>query len=207
MRLQAEVLRWNQDLQGRTVGDSTDELLVTPPIVDIKPGATQMFRVMLRGARRGAEELAYRLILEDVGEPVAGADSSAPVVINFRMRYDLPVFVAPAVPQQSAIRWKPCPADALVIAPVLPGTLQAARESEFCVRISNAGNQRVKVQSLTVVGDGWQHSVPFKEGINVLSGAEREWRIALKADHNGAIRNMQVSTARGETIDAQAGGF
>jgi len=207
MRLQAEVLRWSQDLQGRTVNDSTDDLLVTPPIADLKPGVTQMFRLMLRGPRPAQEELAYRLILEDVGEPVPGSDGAPAMAINFRMRYDLPVFIAPAESLQTALRWKFCPNDALSKLPALHGKPPAGGDSEVCVRVNNAGNRRVKVQNLTLAGNGWQHSVPFKEGINVLSGAEREWRIPLQAGQTGALQSVQVFTARGETIDAQAGGF
>ena len=52
MRLQAEVLRWQQDARGESVSQPSNDLLVTPPIADIRPGEKQMFRIALRGVRQ-----------------------------------------------------------------------------------------------------------------------------------------------------------
>ena len=194
MRLQADVQRWTQNLAGEAITAETSELLVTPPIAQLQPGQKQIFRLALRGQRSATEELAYRLILEDISDTVASAQIATNMNVNFRMRYDLPVMLAPVNAVSNLLQWKTCAPDALA-------------NRVACFRMLNAGNRRVKVQNLTIAGDGWQHSVPFKEGINVLSGAEREWHIALPAGQTGALRSVQVSTARGETIDAQAGGF
>lgn len=51
MRLQAELLRWTQDVQGQAVTEPGDDLLVTPPIADLRPGGKQVFRIALRGPR------------------------------------------------------------------------------------------------------------------------------------------------------------
>lgn len=74
MRLQADLLRWEQDVLGEAVTEPSDDLLVTPPIAELRPGGKQVFRVALRGARPAPEELAYRLILEDVAESPAATD-------------------------------------------------------------------------------------------------------------------------------------
>ncbi|MFZ3141440.1 molecular chaperone [Polaromonas sp.] len=210
MRLQANLLRWEQDVQGKAVTEPSDDLLVTPPIADLRPGDKQVFRVTLRGVRPAPEELAYRLILEDVAELTAAADSAPGMNIKFRMRYDLPVLVAPIGPLVNTLRWKPCPPEAALAsanvasAPAKPTT---ARSPEACVRLLNAGNRRVKVQTLTLTGDNWQQALPLKDGVNVLAGAEREWRVPLQAGQTGALRGAQVNTARGETLQAEAGGF
>jgi fimbrial chaperone protein len=200
MRLQAELLRWKQDVQGLAVTDPSDELLVTPPIADIQPGGKQVFRIALRGPRPAPEELAYRLILENVAEPTPAADSTPGMHIKFRMRYDLPVLVAPTGPVANALHWKPCTLEAAPAASARPS-------AEACVRLLNAGNRRVKVQALTLVGDGWQQVLSLKDGVNVLAGAEREWRVPLQAGQSGALRGAQVRTAGGETLQAQTGGF
>lgn len=201
MRLQAELMRWEQNLQGDDLVSPGNELLVTPPIADLQPGDTQLFRVAFRGARSAPEEIAYRLILEDIAEPSKAVLENTPpgaVAINFRMRYDLPVMVAPTGKISNALRWKPCPVEPLASRPAA---------AEACIRLNNVGNRRVKVQTLTLVGDNWQQSLNFKEGINVLVGAEREWRMPLQPGQTGALRGLQVQTARGETLQAEAGGF
>ncbi|MDB5907733.1 MAG: pilus assembly protein chaperone PapD-like protein [Massilia sp.] len=207
MRLQADLLRWKQDVQGQAVTEPSDDLVVTPPIAELRPGGQQVFRVALRGVRPAPEELAYRLILEDVAEPSAAADSAPGMVIKFRMRYDLPVLVAPAGPVANALRWKPCATEGAPSALALPVAPPAIPHAEACVRLLNAGNRRVKVQKLTLAGDGWQQALSLKEGENVLAGAEREWRVPLAKGQAGPLRSVQVLTARGETLQAEAGDF
>jgi fimbrial chaperone protein len=194
MRLQAELLRWRQDVHGASVTTPSDDLLVSPPIADLQPGDKQMFRLALRGARTAPEELTYRLILENIAEPEVAPNSTPGMNIKFRMRYDLPVLLAPAGPVVNALRWKPCEPD------VAPSTATA------CVRLFNAGNRRVKVQTLTLMGDHWQQALSLKDGKNVLAGSEREWHVPLQAGQAGALQGVQVSTARGETLQAEAGG-
>lgn len=203
MRLQAEVLRWHQDLAGQAVTEETDELLVTPPLAELQPGQRQVFRLALRGVRPAPEELAYRLILEDISESPTSAELAPGMMINFRVRHDLPVVVAPAGTVLTLLRWKPCPPET-ASTPIQPS---AARGAETCIRLLNAGNRRVKVHTLTMAGDNWQQVLTLKEGVNVLSGAEREWRVALQAGHTGPLRGVQLTTARNETLQAQAGGF
>ena len=85
----------------------------------------------------------------------------------------------------------------------MPNATQAAH----CIHLLNAGNRRVKVQSLTIFGDGWQQPVAFGDGENILAGAEREWRIPLKAGQTGHFLSVQVQTARGETLQLEPGEF
>lgn len=204
MRLQAEILRWRQDVQGASVTAPSDDLLVSPPIADLQPGDKQVFRVALRGPRPSPEELAYRLILENVAKPVAAAAASSPgMIIKFRMRYDLPVLVAPASPVVNALRWKPCEPNAAStrVKPVAPRTV------DVCLRMLNAGNRRVKVQTLTLAGDGWSQALTLKDGETLLAGTEREWRVPMAANQTRALRGVQVLTASGETLQAEAGVF
>ena len=197
MRLQADVLVWRQNVKGENVYEDTAELLVTPPIAEIKPGQKQVFRLALRGPRAAQEELAYRLILEDISAAMDSAQVAPNMKIDFRMRYDLPVLLAPLSPVANRIMWKPCKADSVT----------NATPAAACIHLFNAGNRRVKVQSLTIVGDGWQQPLAFGDGENILAGAEREWRIPLKAGQTGRFRSAQVQTARGETLQLEPGEF
>lgn len=197
MRLQAEVLVWRQTVKGENVYDDTTELLVTPPIAEIKPGQNQVFRLALRGPRAAQEELAYRLVLEDISAAMGSAQAAPNMKIDFRMRYDLPVLLAPLSPVANRMMWKPCKAD----------TVPSATQAAACIHLLNAGNRRVKVQSLTIIGDGWQQPLAFGDGENILAGAEREWRIPLKAGQTGRFLSVQVQTARGETLQLEPGEF
>lgn len=198
MRLQAQVLRWEQDPHGADVSQPSNDLLVTPPIADVRPGEKQLFRIALRGARQGPAELAYRLILEDVASAAPGNSGANSMSIQFRMRYDLPVLIAPSSPVVNALQWQLCQPAALPGESIAPGA---------CVRILNAGNRRVKVKTLTLVGDGWQQAWADKDGINILAGAQREWHVPLEAGKSGPPRGVQIFTARGETLQAEGAAF
>lgn len=187
---QTEALVWKQ-VNGIDQNDPTDELLVVPPIVEVPARASQIFRVMLRSRAPAPVERTYRVMLEDITEEQAA--SSGQTSVTFKLTHNLPVLIAASGKVVNALRWKPC-------APTV-------RTAEACVRLLNAGNRRVKVQSLTLTGDGWQQALALKDGVNVLTGSEREWRVPLPAGQTGAMRGVQVLTARGETLQAEAGGF
>ncbi len=154
---------------------------------------------MLRAPTRAPEERTYRLILEDTSDDL---NPSGQTSVAFKFTHNLPVMVAPSARAFSAVRWKPCtPTPSLLAEKPLQ-----IRSTEACVRLLNAGNRRVKIQTLTLTGDGWQQALPLKEGVNVLAGAEREWRVPLPAGA-GALRTVQVQTARGEALAAEPGGF
>ena len=189
---QTDVLVWLQ-AEGIDRFEPTNDLLVVPPIVEVAPNASQVFRVMMRSPAPSGVERTYRLLLEDITEglaPVAGQAS-----ISFKLSHSLPVMVAPAGKVLNAIRWKPCTAE--------PATRPAAAR----IRLLNAGNRRVKFETITIAGDGWQQVLSLKTGENVLAGAQREWVVPLAAGQAGTPRGVQVKTAQGEMLQAETGGF
>jgi fimbrial chaperone protein len=192
MRLQAQLLRWRQDLHGAAVTQPSEELIVTPRIAELQPGQQQVWRIALRGSLPAEIERAYRLVLEDVAQP-SSVDLQGGAAVNFRMAYDLPVMVAPRGPVVTALNWRSCPAST---APSVSRSL--------CLRIVNAGNRRVKVQAITLSGNGWQQTLRLPQAEALLAGDEREWRIP--ADATGDLQNVQVRTIGGELLNTTAGG-
>jgi fimbrial chaperone protein len=192
-RIQAQVFRWTQGRGGEDLEEPSNDLLVTPVIAEIKPGQKQMFRVALRGPRPAPGELAYRLLLDNIAEPeevqVAGQAAAA---VKLHMRYDLPVLFAPVVPIMERVQWQSCPGQAVA--------------AEACVRLSNVGNRRIKIKTLTLSGDGWTQDLTLKEGVNVLAGSEREWHIPLADGHAGPVRAVNLLTAQSKALQAEPGG-
>jgi fimbrial chaperone protein len=192
LTFQTDTLVWQQT-DGVDKFEPTDELMVVPPIVEVPPNASQIFRVMLRSPASLPVERTYRLMLEDITEELAPVSGQAS--ISFKLSHSLPVMVAPAGKVLNAIRWKPCTTQIAVGAAVA------------CVRFFNAGNRRVKFETITVAGDGWQQVLTLKTGENVLAGSQREWVVPLARGQSGTLRGVQVKTARGETLQAESEGF
>ncbi|MGR8979209.1 MAG: fimbrial biogenesis chaperone [Gammaproteobacteria bacterium] len=152
---QAETLAWSQQ-GGADRYEPTEDLLVAPPIAEIPPQSSQIFRVAMRRPLSDTVEQAYRLVLEDVSEDL----SPQPGVVSIRFNHNLPVFVTPAGKAQDALRWSRCAADA----------------GKECVRLDNDGSRHIRFAELTVAGEGWQKKL---HGGTVLAGAWKEWRFDL----------------------------
>ena len=197
---QTDTLVWRQ-VNGVDKFDPTDELLVVPPIVKIAPHSSQVFRVTLRQPSPSPIERTYRVVLEDVSESQRATNTNGGASVGFKFAHNLPVMIAPAGKINNAARWAACAPKAAAAAERAPSSPEA------CIRLLNAGNRRFKVRNLTVTGDDWKQDFPVKDGANILAGAEREWRIPLQAGQTGALRSVQVQTARGETLQAEAGSF
>jgi fimbrial chaperone protein len=182
MRLQAQLLRWQQGPDGQPVTQPSDDLVVSPRIAEVRPGQRQVFRLAWRGTPP-PRELGYRLVFEDVAED-APADAATAAAIRFRMRYDLAVLVQPAGKPLLALRWRDC---------------EAAGASTGCVRLVNVGTRRVKVETITAAGSGWEERLSPKNGASLLAGSEREWRLPMPA--GARPTRLAVRTAGGETLD------
>ena len=178
MTFQAETLSWQQTGNEDRYAQ-TQELLVAPTIVRIAPGATQIFRVTLRGPASTEAERAYRLVLEDVTaetSPQAG-------VVKFRFRHNLPLFATPRQPAVVSSQWRRC----------------AAPADKACVQLENRGNRRVRLSGVAVEGPGWRQEI--EGGTTVLAGASRQWLFDLKAGQPAALRVIATSDI-GELLPA-----
>lgn len=193
--LQSDVFAWRQ-VDGVDRDEETDEVMVVPPIVEVPAKSSQIFRVMLRVPTPSPVERTYHLSLEDISEVQA---SDGPATLNFKINHLLPILVAPTGKVLTAMRWKPC-------APKAPSATPPAAATA-CVHLLNAGNRRVKVQALTLAGDGWEQALMLETGSNLLVGGTREWHVPLAEGRRGEFRGVQVKTARGETLQVESGEF
>ena len=66
--IQADARHWRQQ-DGEDLLTPTRELLVTPPIVTIAPGAEQVLRVALRRPLDPRQEMNYRIFLQEIAPP------------------------------------------------------------------------------------------------------------------------------------------
>jgi fimbrial chaperone protein len=93
MRYQVSALAWTE-AAGEAKLEPTQELAAFPPLFQIAAGKEQKIRV---GATvpTGAVERAWRLFIEEL----PSEDRGRRALVQFRTRFALPVFQAPALPQ------------------------------------------------------------------------------------------------------------
>jgi fimbrial chaperone protein len=195
--LQAASLLWQQ-VNGRDETTPSDDLLVVPAIAKVAPNASQVFRVALRRPVPAGLERSYRLLLEDISEDQkAAAEGAAGSGISIRLSHSLPVMVAPSGKVVNAVHHVPCATPA--------ASQSAASPAQACVRLVNNGNRRIKIDALTVAGEGWEQRIPISPAVNVLAGAAREWRLPLESPRDTALSDVKVHLSHGPTLSAEPG--
>jgi fimbrial chaperone protein len=92
--IQVRAFDWSQkDDQDQLTASNV--VVVSPPLVTIAPGSTQVVRLILRKSAVGSEN-TYRIILDQIPGP------GEPGVVQMVLRFSIPVFVSPetkALPQ------------------------------------------------------------------------------------------------------------
>lgn len=178
--LQTQILSWHQ-VDGHDVRAESDDLIVSPAIVSIPAGATQLFRVTSR-VSMGASEQSYRLALQDITSEVAPAAGKKPTV-HFRITNNLPVFYAPAAQEAAAPSWSRC----------------AAPIGQVCVRLDNKGNRRIRVSGARFVAGTAESPLNLMD--TVLAGAWKQWTFKSVPGAVGATE-LRYRTEAGEaTVD------
>ena len=100
MVVQLQAMRWSA-VDHRDHYEATQELLVTPPIVTIAPGRSQVVRLGIVGTPPTGREDAYRMFIEEVPPPPQAGNQT----LQVSLRIGVPVFVQPPQSVQPALNW------------------------------------------------------------------------------------------------------
>lgn len=169
---QARVFRWTQ-ADGQDILEPTTDLAISPPMLELPPGGTQLLRVIRLGPPPESEA-SYRVIVDEL--PLQGQPAGEGAALRFVLRYSVPVFLAPA--------------GDIATAPVLHAQVIAdADPGDRHFRLDNLGNGRAQVADLAYrSADG--ERIPVAAGLSgyVLPGQHRQWALPP------ALANMSGGT-------------
>ena len=181
--MQLNVTAWSQTATGDEYQPTT-EVLVTPPIFSIAPGATQIVRVGLRRQPDARRELAYRLFLQEV--PPADKESAIKVVL----RFGIPIFLAPAGPAPL---------------PLLEWHIVAASGGALRIEALNRGDAHVQMAGFAVsAGAGRAPLGEYRGTDYLLPEQTRQWTVKIdQAQPPGTLLNIIGRTDAG-AFHAQA---
>src|SRR3954470_12925572 len=121
--VRVETFGWSQP-EGRDVYTATGDVIVSPAIFTIAPGAVQLVRVGLRA--RNAK--AYRVVFEEIPRPHSTGS------IQVALRLNLPLYLAPAAGAKPALSW----------------TLRRGPSGDMVVEGRNAGAAQAQILGLEV---------------------------------------------------------
>lgn len=100
---EVNAVAWSQSDKEREIYAETDELLAVPPLFTLEPGQTQVVRIGLMRRADESTELAYRVFFTELAPPET--DDEPFTGVNMRLRFGVPVFVAPLAPVETNIEF------------------------------------------------------------------------------------------------------
>ena len=165
LRMQVRPMRWKMAPDGTWQLTPSDDLIVTPELLEVAPGKSVQMRVgSLHDA--GASEVSYRLLIDELPN-LDGAASTARPEIKVRTRVSLPIFLEPSDPTRT---------------PVLRSA--SLRHRVLTLRLGNDGTQRLDAQGIKLsILDRAGHVVGSHDQVAnyVLAGATESVTTTLPA--------------------------
>ena len=159
---QVRVFAWEQR-DGDEVLAPTQELVASPPIVEIAANSRQTIRLVRAQGGPVAQEKTYRVLIDEVGRD----DDPGRSGVDIRLRYSVPVFVLPAgAPGKEILDW------------------QVFREQgAWMLRIKNSGNVHAQIGAMTFTNQAGKVFVISKGLFGyVLAARMRVWRLPVAGE-------------------------
>jgi fimbrial chaperone protein len=159
---QVRVYLWEQK-DGDDVLTPTQDVVASPPIIEIGPKSSQIIRLVRRSEQLPSSELCYRILIDEIPRANDGPASG----VDIRLRYSVPMFVLPADER---------------IAPNLAWSV-FRKDGSWMLRVRNSGTQRAQIGALEMSNAAGRQFV-IAQGLfgYVLAGRLREWKLPVPAD-------------------------
>lgn len=170
---QLRVFRWTQ-IGGVERLEPTDEVVASPPMATLAPGAEQTVRLIRTGNSRARGEEAFRLVVDEVPNPSTPRSGAVAIVV----RHSLPVFFRQASSDQPVLNWT-----------------MDQKNGRDGLTVRNSGQRRVRIAALSL-RDGNGQTVQVAAGLAgyVLAGS------TMRFDLPAATRKLSRT---GLTVSAQ----
>jgi len=168
LHAQARVYEWTQR-DGADHLEPSRALVVSPPMLELAPGARQLVRVIRVGAAPSGAEAAYRVIVDELPLDAPAAATPAPAgggtQLKFVLRYSIPVFATAA--GQSAFD--------------LHASL-LRHDGATALSLRNDGGTHAQLADLALVSPG--RRTELVQGLvgYVLAGSTMQWTLPSPAD-------------------------
>lgn len=97
LSFQLQAMDWSQDNDGKDLYSESRDLIFFPKLMSVEPGQEAIVRIGFK-TNAASVEKTYRLFIEELPGVVKKVEGSS-AQINFLVRFGLPIFAAPALPQ------------------------------------------------------------------------------------------------------------
>lgn len=184
---QVQAYQWDQ-VEGEDRLEESRELLISPPIFSIEPGAKQTVRVAVRRAFPVDQEASYRVILREL--PNTDNDGGQ-LALQMALAISIPVFLKPDDKDTHAdMQWQ--------------ASIDEATQS-LLLTAENRGGKHQKVTRLTLTdGEDEPLGTPKQQLVYLLPGTTRQWYFPMESMvglEPGATINIRAVSGR-QNFDA-----
>jgi fimbrial chaperone protein len=169
--LQVQPMAWSQ-AGGDELLDETREILATPAVFTLEPGASQLLRVAMLREVDPERELSYRVIVQEVPPDEESGITGARIAL----RMSLPIFVLPAQPAEPDLSWS------AVISPDRKASLVA----------TNSGNAHVQIGQITL-NETAGVTLANPAMAYLLPGQSRSWELEGALDAGSQLEISGIS--------------
>jgi fimbrial chaperone protein len=153
--MQVSLNKWTLQ-KGQYQYEETQDLVITPATFRLAPGGKQIVRVGLRNQKNLNEEIAYRMLVEEVPKPSSVSYPQMQLVV----RHDLPVFVAPNE-----------------VKAVLDISLDCKSNSPN-LRVTNIGNIHSQIKQISIKDSAKKQELgKWSSAEYLLVGAQKSWDV------------------------------
>lgn len=164
---QVRVFRWTQ-VNGDDQLSATDDLIASPPLIQVAGKADQLVRLVRRQATPVAIEQSYRLLIDELPGPEENNGGG----VTIRLRYSVPVFIEPARANAEA---------------VLAWHLTHSA-GHWVLNVMNTGIKHAQISAVTIYSANGTPYIISKGLLGyALAGAGRSWQVDLP--DNAAIND------------------
>jgi fimbrial chaperone protein len=178
--IQIRAYAWSQK-DGQDQLAASDEVVLSPPLVKIAPGASQVVRIILRRSPEN-REATYRILLDQIPPP------AEPGVVHMVLRLSIPIFVLPSIRAFPDVQF------------------HLERDADHIYLVGfNAGLVHERISDIVLsTSDGRKLKPDSSESPYVLSAATRRWHIAAQKSLPLASETLQLTAhADAGAIDQQ----
>ena len=138
---QIRVFKWTQD-HGTEHLEPTDDVVASPPEATLASRTDYTVRVVRNSSTPVTGEEAYRLVVDELPDPLREKNGSVVVVV----RHAVPLFFMPEEPETPRLRWS-----------------TDVRNGKICVTVTNDGGRRMRISNMTISNGA--KSVSFGAGL------------------------------------------
>jgi len=181
LNVQIRVFRWKQ-VDGKDVLEPATDVVASPPIAKVAPGAIRTVRVVRLDAKLPQKQESYRLIVDELPPPLSQGGRQ----VTLLMRHSIPLFFA-AGTDKARMTWR------------LAGSADAQT-----LTASNTGGRHLRLSNLRIV-DGAGAVLAERKGLvgYALPGSTMAWPTGAFTPSAGV--HLVVDTDTGP-IDAPLAG-